>query len=95
MTETLGYPTYQITKGDWVVRDVVRVDEEKGKIYFSANGVNKDEGPLQHPFYSINIDGTGMTDLTPEKGYHSATFSPKWIILWMLSHRPHRLLSLR
>ncbi len=72
-----GTPTYQITKGDWVVRDVVRVDEEKGKIYFSANGVNKDEDPYNIHFYSINIDGTGMTDLTPEKGYHSATFSPE------------------
>lgn len=73
---TSGKPLYQITKGDWVVRDVVRVDETNGKIYFSANGVEKDDDPYNIHYYSINIDGTGMTDLTPGKGFHTATFSP-------------------
>lgn len=69
-------PTHQITRGRWYVRQVVRVDEENQKIYFSANGVNTDEDPYNIRFYSINFDGTGMTDLTPSKGFHRATFSP-------------------
>ena len=70
-----GKPTHQITKGDWYVRDVVNVDEANSKIYFSANGVNKDEDPYFIRYYSINFDGSGLTDLTPAKGTHRAVFS--------------------
>ena len=69
-------PTHQITKGQWYVRDIIKVDEPNEKIYFSANGVNTDEDPYHIRYYSINFDGTGMTDLTPAPGHHSATFSP-------------------
>lgn len=71
-----GRPLYQITKGDWEVREVVKVDEAGGKIYFSANGVDRADDPYNIHYYSINIDGSGMTDITPGKGYHKATFSP-------------------
>lgn len=71
-----GLPTHQITRGEWYVRRVLRVDEENQKIYFSANGVNTDEDPYNIRYYSINFDGTGMTDLTPAPGYHEAVFSP-------------------
>lgn len=71
-----GQPTHQITKGDWYVRDVVNVDEENGKIYFSANGMNKDEDPYFIRYYVVNFDGSGLTDLTPAKGTHRAVFSP-------------------
>lgn len=65
----------QITKGPWYVRDIVFVDEPNEKIYFSANGVNQDEDPYFIRYYSINFDGSGMTDLTPSPGTHRATFS--------------------
>lgn len=71
-----GKPTCQITKGEWYVRQVIYVDENNGKIYFSANGVNKDEDPYNIRYFSINFDGSGMTDLTPGAGFHTATFSP-------------------
>ena len=66
----------QITSGPWYVRDVVFVDEPNEKIYFSANGVNKDEDPYFIRYYSINFDGSGLTDLTPAPGTHRAVFSP-------------------
>ena len=69
-------PVRQITKGEWYVREVVKVDEEAGKIYFSANGVNTDDDPYNIRYYSINLDGTGMTDLTPSPGNHRVVFSP-------------------
>lgn len=69
-------PVYQITKGEWYVREVLEVDEEKGKIYFTANGVDKDDDPYNIHYYMIGLDGSGMTDLTPGKGTHTATFSP-------------------
>ncbi|MDE5870942.1 MAG: S9 family peptidase, partial [Muribaculaceae bacterium] len=71
-----GKPTNQITKGEWYVREVINVDEKNGKIYFSANGVNKDEDPYFIRYYVIDFDGSGMTDLTPAHGNHRAVFSP-------------------
>mgnify|MGYP004644143709 FL=1 len=65
----------QITKGEWFMRKVLRVDEEKGEIYFSASGVNKNEDPYFIHCYKINMDGSNMIDLTPEEGTHSALFS--------------------
>lgn len=69
-------PICQITKGEWYVREVLEVDEENGKIYFTANGVDKDDDPYNIHYYVIDLDGSGMTDLTPGKGTHTATFSP-------------------
>lgn len=69
-------PTHQITKGEWYVREVQKVDEANHKIYFSANGVNTDEDPYNIRYYTINFDGTGMTDLTPTQGNHRAVYSP-------------------
>lgn len=66
----------QITKGPWYVRDVVFVDEPNEKIYFSANGMNKDEDPYFIRYYSINFDGSDLKDLTPVPGTHQALFSP-------------------
>lgn len=71
-----GKPSHQITRGEWYVREVLKVDESDGKIYFSANGVNTDEDPYNIRYYSIRFDGSGLTDLTPSKGNHKATFSP-------------------
>lgn len=65
----------QVTKGDWCVRQVVRVDEEAGYVYFSASGVNKDEDPYLVHYYRIGLDGKGMVCLTPAEGEHSARFS--------------------
>ena len=61
----------QITKGDWFVRGIQRVDEEKGEIYFSASGMNKNEDPYLVHYYKIGMDGKNMVALTPEEGNHS------------------------
>ena len=66
---------WQVTKGEWCVREVVSIDEKKNVIYFTACGVNKDEDPYLIHYYKINLDGTGMVCLTPEEGTHRARFS--------------------
>lgn len=65
----------QITRGDWYVRDILHIDEEKGLIWFSANGMNPDEDPYHIHYYRIRLDGTDLTCLTPEPGNHTARFS--------------------
>jgi len=68
-------PVRQITKGEWYVREIQYVDEANKKIYFSANGVNKDEDPYLIHYYSIGFDGKGMTTITPDEGMHTAWYS--------------------
>ena len=47
----------QITKGEWVVRAVEKVDEEARQIYFSANGMYAGKDPYCLHFYRIDFDG--------------------------------------
>ena len=65
----------QITKGEWYVRQVLDVDEDARRIYFSASGVNDDEDPYFIRYYSIAFDGSDMRDMTPSKGMHEAWLS--------------------
>ena len=65
----------QITKGEWYVRDIIKVDEDARRIYFTANGVPKKGDPYLIRYYYINMDGSGLTCLTPDEGNHRATFS--------------------
>ena len=70
----------QITKGEFYVRGIQHVDEENGVIYFSANGPtglrqNEQEDPYFIHYYKVNLNGKGLTCLTPEEGMHKATFT--------------------
>jgi hypothetical protein len=64
-----------ITKGDWVVREVVHVDEKNREIIFAGSGRNPGEAPYFIHYYKVGFDGSGLVDLTPEQLNHSATFS--------------------
>ena len=39
----------QITKGEWVVRGVDRVDDEKRQIWFRAGGIRPGQDPVLRP----------------------------------------------
>ncbi|GET25592.1 S9 family peptidase [Prolixibacter sp. NT017] len=65
----------KITSGDWVVRGVVSVDEKNRKIIFEGSGKNEGEDPYFIHYYSVNLDGKKLKDLTPEKLNHHASFS--------------------
>jgi dipeptidyl aminopeptidase/acylaminoacyl peptidase len=67
----------QITKGEWIVRNVERVDDDKRQIWFEAGGMNPGEDPYLTQFYRINFDGTGLTKFTDADGNHNVTFSPE------------------
>ena len=65
----------QITKGEWYVRSVVRVDEESRTIWFTANGMVPEEDPYLVRYYRVGFNGEGLTCLTPEEGTHQAWFA--------------------
>jgi dipeptidyl aminopeptidase/acylaminoacyl peptidase len=68
----------QITRGQWAVRSVVHVDENKRQIIFAANGMRPGEDPYFVHYYRINFDGSGLVPLTDGQGTHTVTFSPDW-----------------
>jgi dipeptidyl aminopeptidase/acylaminoacyl peptidase len=64
----------QITKGDWVVTRLIKVDENKRVLYFMADG-GQSENPYFSQFYKINFDGKNLVLLTPEAGTHQISLS--------------------
>jgi dipeptidyl aminopeptidase/acylaminoacyl peptidase len=65
----------QITKGEWVVRGVERVDEEKRQILFSASGMYPGKDPYFVHHYRIDFDGSNLTPLTEADANHDVSFS--------------------
>jgi dipeptidyl aminopeptidase/acylaminoacyl peptidase len=70
-----GSVKQQITRGEWVVRGVQRVDEAKRQISFSAGGTHPGKDPYFLSFYRINFDGTGLTELTAADANHNVAYS--------------------
>jgi len=70
-----GKVKHQITKGEWVVRSVVKVDDEAKQIWFSASGMYPGKDPYFLNYYRINFDGTGLTRLTDADANHTVAFS--------------------
>ena len=75
-----GQVINQITKGKFYVRRIIDIDEKKGLIYFTANGeglpkTNPNEDPYNIHYCRVQFNGKGFTDLTPDEGNHSVTFS--------------------
>ncbi|HQX57256.1 MAG TPA: DPP IV N-terminal domain-containing protein [Pyrinomonadaceae bacterium] len=79
---TTGKVKNQITKGNFVVTAVEKIDPKARVIYFNANGREAGRDPYFSHFYKINFDGTGLQLLTPEDGNHQVTLSPdgKYIV---------------
>jgi dipeptidyl aminopeptidase/acylaminoacyl peptidase len=64
----------QITRGDWPVLQVLRVDEKRRTIYYTGAGREPGD-PYYRYFYSVKFDGSGLKLLTPEKADHEVTLS--------------------
>jgi dipeptidyl-peptidase-4 len=66
-----GIKVNQVTKGDWDVTDYYGFDARNKLFYFQAAAVS----PLQREVYSVRMDGSRLTRLTPEDGTNQAWFS--------------------
>ncbi|HTG43171.1 MAG TPA: DPP IV N-terminal domain-containing protein, partial [Verrucomicrobiae bacterium] len=66
----------QITKGEWVVRDVDKVDSAERQIWFRAGGIYSNQDPYYVHYCRINFDGSGFTVLTEKDGNHTVQYSP-------------------
>jgi dipeptidyl-peptidase 4 len=62
----------QITRGDWLVRDIVAVDEARRRIYFTGGG-REPGNPYYRYLYAVGFDGSDLTVLSPEPADHMLT----------------------
>ncbi|HTN38915.1 MAG TPA: prolyl oligopeptidase family serine peptidase, partial [Arachidicoccus sp.] len=65
----------QITKGNWLVSQLLKVDTKNRVLYFMAHGLEK-RNPYFAQFCSIKLDGSDFKVLTPELGNHQISLSP-------------------
>jgi dipeptidyl aminopeptidase/acylaminoacyl peptidase len=65
----------QITSGPWLAERIKHVDPVTRQLYFTALGRDS-----AHPYYAhlmrVGLDGSGLTDLTPESGHHVISVVP-------------------
>ncbi|WP_026473073.1 S9 family peptidase [Alkaliflexus imshenetskii] len=66
-----GRQIRQVTTGSWDVTEYLGFDARNRLFFFQAAA----ESPLRREVYSIRMDGTRLTRLTPENGTNSAWFS--------------------
>ena len=66
----------QVTRGDWVVREVLKVDAAKRQVWLLAGGFRAGEDPYHRQLCRVNFDGSGLVQLTQGDGDHTVEFSP-------------------
>ncbi len=66
----------QITSGNYVVTQVMKVDEPNRVIYFEGKGKEAGRNPYYRHLYRVDFSGKNLTLLTPEEGDHTVHFSP-------------------
>ncbi|MEM6415372.1 MAG: DPP IV N-terminal domain-containing protein, partial [Pseudomonadota bacterium] len=66
----------QLTKGKWIVRELIHVDVDRNWIYFTASGREDNRDPYYRHLYRIRFDGSGLELLTPEDADHDIYFAP-------------------
>jgi dipeptidyl-peptidase-4 len=61
-----------VTDGNWEVRNLEGVDEDKGLVYFTGT----EHSQIAPQAYRIKLDGSGLTRLTQTEGAHTVDVSP-------------------
>ncbi len=67
-----GRQLAQLTKGQWEVTSVDKIDEVTGSVYFTAT----EAGVLERQVYRVSLDGSAFARVSRLKGTHSALFAP-------------------
>lgn len=60
----------RITAGPWHVDQIVNVDETQRVVYFLANGKEKGENPYYEHLYRVNLDGSGLKQISAGDYFH-------------------------
>jgi dipeptidyl-peptidase-4 len=71
-----GVEKWAITAGDWAVRTLLFVDENRSKVYFTAGGREPGRDPYYRHLYRASLDGGDVELLTPEDADHEVQIAP-------------------
>jgi dipeptidyl-peptidase-4 len=75
--DTDGHQLAQLTSGDWEVTSLDALDETAGQVYFTSTQSSTPSLPgTERHVYRVNLNGSSLTVITPQKGTHEAFFSP-------------------
>jgi dipeptidyl aminopeptidase/acylaminoacyl peptidase len=66
----------QITTGNYVVRQVLKVDQDQRLIYYIGSGKEANSNPYYRYLYRVDFSGENLMLLSPELGDHSVRLSP-------------------
>jgi dipeptidyl aminopeptidase/acylaminoacyl peptidase len=66
----------QVTKGEWVIRGIESIDEEKRQVWLRVLGKRPNEDPYYVHLARVNLDGSGFTMITEGDGTHRWQWSP-------------------
>ncbi|HTN39641.1 MAG TPA: DPP IV N-terminal domain-containing protein, partial [Asticcacaulis sp.] len=73
--QTTGKVKNQITKGDWIVRKVLKVDDKTRQIWFAASGMYVGKDPYFQHVFRVDFDGKHLTPITAADAWHDVSFS--------------------
>ncbi|SEE74467.1 DPP IV N-terminal domain-containing protein [Jiangella alba] len=65
-----------LTSGDWLVRDVVSIDEDARRVVFTGAGREPGSDPYLRELYSVSLDGGDITAITADGLDHDPRPSP-------------------
>jgi dipeptidyl aminopeptidase/acylaminoacyl peptidase len=65
-----------LTSGDWLVREILHIDEGKRLLYFLGSGREPGRHPYDRYLYKVSLDGSEPEMLTPEDADH-CQFAPE------------------
>ncbi len=71
--DTLGKEIKQLTKGNWIVNDIVGFNDKGTIVYIYATK----DSPLQRNLYAVNIKDGKMQRITLDHGTHTVVFNKK------------------
>lgn len=66
----------QLTSGEFLVKRVLHLDEEKQLLYFEASGKETGRNLYYPHLYQVRLDGSDLKLITPENAYHEIYLSP-------------------
>jgi dipeptidyl aminopeptidase/acylaminoacyl peptidase len=65
-----------VTSGNWVVRKVEFVDEQRKELWFTALGIHPGQDPYHAHLARVKFDGSGLVVVTSADGTHEWSLSP-------------------
>src|SRR5690606_13640184 len=77
----------QLTSGDWLVREVLHVDEKRRRVLFTASGLDSGRDPYYRHVFQVDLSGEKLERLSQLDADHAASVSPDGRYLTVVASR--------